>query len=568
MGFSLAQAGVRDKLKSMQIMDTIKKLFSALSKRKKPLFLLLTLASGIFALWPFHNFQYFLAQGDHGRELYCYKKAMDGAVLYRDFSWLYGPFFLYYFGIFLKLFGTTIQSILLAQNLLILSVGVLIYLIGAVFISPALAYICALWYWAYRGVEFFYSYHHSGGLVVILTILLCTLRYARKPRRAYVYSGFAGVLVLILTRLNMGLAIFVAYVLSLFLTDLFKKDPLIKQKAFSYIKLSLLVLAISTAVYWCLVSPLPKYVINQTFPYTKSQLAAVEVSIFGTVLLGFKTLLRAFSANWQRVFLGLALILSIVQFIILCSRKKLPKEALTRIIVIYTCLTVFLIFALHEFIGSGVSFRLNWGLPIFMIIVFYTIYYLISLGPKTIFTPTVNIYIFLVLFCVGFIQISATRKIINSFKVPVQLLHVGETKIYVAQHPLWMRTVTDAVGYMKQHIPEDEKIFSLPHDAIYYFLSGRDGATRQLALFEHTHIPEEQELKIIADLEQHQVRWVVISSRVRSLEFGMGTFGKTHCRILYKYLKNNFGVEAQFGDWSVPAGWVGNHGVQILKRKK
>ncbi|MCA9408303.1 MAG: hypothetical protein KC733_06415, partial [Candidatus Omnitrophica bacterium] len=57
---------------------------------KKIIYLLLTLACGILILSPLLDFQYFLSPGDHGRELFAFKKTMDGAAVYKDFSWMYG----------------------------------------------------------------------------------------------------------------------------------------------------------------------------------------------------------------------------------------------------------------------------------------------------------------------------------------------------------------------------------------------------------------------------------------------------------------------------------------------
>ena len=43
----------------------IKTILSKLSGKEKEGFLLLTIIVGILVLWPLHNFQHYLAQGDH-----------------------------------------------------------------------------------------------------------------------------------------------------------------------------------------------------------------------------------------------------------------------------------------------------------------------------------------------------------------------------------------------------------------------------------------------------------------------------------------------------------------------
>src|SRR3989338_9208935 len=152
----------------MPLNAPLKPLISYITARKKTFFLLLTLIAGIYILWPLHNFQNYLAQGDHGRDLYCFKLAMEGAVPYRDFSWLFGPLMPYYYSVFYFLGGVSIQSVLAGYGLLVLLTGILIYLACSVFLSPAISFTCAIWYWGFRGIEFFYPYNHSGGLLAIV----------------------------------------------------------------------------------------------------------------------------------------------------------------------------------------------------------------------------------------------------------------------------------------------------------------------------------------------------------------------------------------------------------------
>ncbi|HQP11881.1 MAG TPA: hypothetical protein PK470_03860, partial [Candidatus Omnitrophota bacterium] len=74
-------------------------ILSRMIRHKRWLFFLLTLLAGLYILAPLHDFQYQLSTGDHGPELYSFKKALDGALPYRDYSWLYGPFLLYYYAL-------------------------------------------------------------------------------------------------------------------------------------------------------------------------------------------------------------------------------------------------------------------------------------------------------------------------------------------------------------------------------------------------------------------------------------------------------------------------------------
>ncbi len=82
------------------------------------LLLILLFLAGLLILWPYHNFQEYLAQGDHGRDLYAGQAVLRGETPYKDFWWVYGPFMPYYYAVFLKLFGPAISSILLGYGIL------------------------------------------------------------------------------------------------------------------------------------------------------------------------------------------------------------------------------------------------------------------------------------------------------------------------------------------------------------------------------------------------------------------------------------------------------------------
>ena len=86
--------------------------------RSKTGFLIFTLLAGIFILAPQRDFQLFLAQGDHGRDLYCFKATLDGQLPYRDYWWVYGPLMPFYYSLFLKFFGIQVPSILLGKIVL------------------------------------------------------------------------------------------------------------------------------------------------------------------------------------------------------------------------------------------------------------------------------------------------------------------------------------------------------------------------------------------------------------------------------------------------------------------
>ena len=541
----------------------IKTILSKLSGKEKTFFLLLTIAAGILILWPLHNFQHYLAQGDHGRDLYCFKKVMEGSLPYRDFSWLFGPLMPYYYSLFYLLGGVSIQSVLFGQILLIFLVGIFVYMICSVFLPPSISFVCAFWYWSFRGAEFFYTYNHIGGLLALLITLYCVFRYIQNNKNRYIYAGFISILALMLIRLNMGVSTLIAFVPSLFLIDLIQKNRKIPEKRRLYLFLALGTLTITFSIYWFLLHPLPKYAIYQSFPYGKTQRADPSFSTFGIILHSWKMLAAYFTATLAQKIFGLILFLATIQSSILIFSNKSPQRFKKNAFLAFSSLFIFLVLSLHEFVASGVFYRLFWTFPLLLIILFY----LIATATRNISSAAVKLLILLTLFLPPFWNIQNEIRAIQAFKNPGHELKVGTNKVYTFQDPKWFQTVTGAVNFIKGNTRPDEKILVLPLDPIYLFLSERDSATRQLVFFEHINIGEEQERTIISEMETNGANWAVISNRSASHERGMGIFGQTYCPLLARYLRDHFEPVAVFGDGMGPPGWISNHGVQILKRE-
>ncbi len=193
-------------------------------------------------------------------------------------------------------------------------------------------------------------------------------------------------------------------------------------------------------------------------------------------------------------------------------------------------------------------------------------HYFMETGGKTIFTSPIKFLVITTLLTPAIFQIRDLKQYVNSFKTPDHLLHIGNNRVYTTQPPDWFQAVAETTHYVNLNTDPHEKILALPHTSLYYFLTHRDSATRQLDFFLHNDIPQEQELETISDMEMNHVNWVIFDNRTHSLEPGMGTFGITHCPEIADYLNKNFDEVAVFGDWNNPGGWAWNHGTRMLKR--
>ena len=144
---------------------------------------------------------------------------MQGAVPYKDYSWVLGPLMPYYYSSIFRLFGASIQSALLGQNILILLAGMIIFLTCALLLSPSMSFIAALCYWTVRGTEFFYTYTHIGGLAALLGTILFFMKYLKEPRKKHALYGYLCILLLIFVRLNIGVATLFIFSVFLYVAD-------------------------------------------------------------------------------------------------------------------------------------------------------------------------------------------------------------------------------------------------------------------------------------------------------------------------------------------------------------
>ena len=205
-----------------------------LKHHAKCLVLLLVLGSGIIITAPYANFQDFLSQGDHGRDLYAAQAVYRGELPYKDFWWVYGPLMPYYYGLFFKIFGTKISSMILGKLILRILGGILICL-GLMEVSSAIAaFLCACWFMLFQQ-DFFFTYNHLGGIVMILGVAFCLLSYIKKNSSKAAWGALGFIFTLCLIKINFGLAALAVCVITVGVCDFVRRIPFnTAKKAFLY----------------------------------------------------------------------------------------------------------------------------------------------------------------------------------------------------------------------------------------------------------------------------------------------------------------------------------------------
>lgn len=521
--------------------------------------LILTILAGFFLLYPFTDVQYYLSQGDHGRDLYAFEQTTRGAKAYQDYWWVYGPLMPVYYSWVERWLGTTIQSILIAETFLHLLSGIFIFLTLSVFFSPWIGLSGTLWFWVFKE-DFFFTYNHSGGITMLTLIVYSLFLYLKNPRTGYLILGLTGIFLLSLIKLNFGLSAFLVFLIAFSLIDFLNKRPFLSQKRYVYLASFVLPILI-LIIYGMMLKGLSIEEIRQCLPYLKGD-QPYETSLWRVAQSYLTFVFHNMTTGWPNFLFAFLLIISIIQSFYVMFKNKDDRILRDRRVLMIVILILFLLANAHEYLMSGVLYRSYWMRPVQVLLMFAFMAMAIENFPRAIkwlFYTTILLS--------AFLNVQAKLQLTNQIKIPQQYLSHPKAKIFVGNSPQWIETVNQTTEYLSTHLKNQETFLALPYDCLYYYLTGKTSPTRQLIFFEHIKIPPEQEQKIIQDLEDKHMNWVVLSSRFNSAEHGLGVLGKTYCPLLGKYLKENFSVEAAFGDWQNPPGWVWNHGTKILKRK-
>jgi len=527
-------------------------------ERKKSIFLLLTILAGIVILYPHLNFQPYLAPGDHGRDLYTYQKTFEGGIPYKDFATNNGPLMPYYYSFFYHLFDVSISSTLVGYNFGILLAGILIYLICSSYLDPLLSFCASLWYWAFRGYEFFYTYNHIGGIVMMLASVYFFACYVKNSRPKFIYFGFLSIALLLLIRVTIGLSTLVTFFLFLVIQNWTCED---KAQRINVLKHFLIIVGISMGtalIYWFLTKSLPFYSGLRDVSYWKyfglENIPHAFVAFFHIAQMHF------FSSIPKILFtliLSTALIATFIKLINRASDHKYKKQ----LSIVLGLIVTLAVLNLGELLATGIWFYAIWNLCLLPIIFFYAF----NIGfchlkrlPKVL--------IVFILFLLPLLSIFNNSRFLAEVKNPANELRIGKNNVYLlpTQRPL-IYTLTNATLFLVSQIGEDEKFLSIPYDPIYYYLSNRGSATR---LLETLNISELKEQDLLKEIEKNKINQILISNRAyRDSDKRFGVLGKDYGKRLQRYIDNNFENIATFGPWESTSGWITNHAVKIYRRK-
>jgi hypothetical protein len=541
-------------------MITTPKRFSNPLSNARWVFLLLTVLLGLLILWPWLHFQDWLSAGDHGRDLEAAQEVLRGKTVYRDYWWVYGPLMPYYYAIFYKIFGISIQSILLGKFLIKLTAGILCYLAVSISFRPLTALMATLWFWTFAQ-DFFFTYSHIGGIMMVMAVIWCLMRYIREQKTSTLWQGLILCFVLSMIKVNFGLSSLATLMASVFFVDRMNNVPFSSPKKLFYFLGIIAVPGAIFLIYWQLLSPLPLYEIRQCLPYSNAD-QPYNTTPWSAVVSFLKIAWGEASRSAALLIFYILTFFCLIQTSIVWFKNELEpkqKKILTMTVIV---LSIYILANFHEYLKSGVWYRWFWAQPPLIVLVFI----IFETATQNLHKIIRSLLWAVIALMVGIIVISSWQAAIR-FKNPQQKIAGARGGVYVANPEDWVQTVNATTEYLNNTLKPDETFFALPYDIIYYYLTGRPSPSRQTIFFEHINIPLEQERKIIQEIEEKKVNYIVVSNRFMSPERGLGTLGKTYCPVIGKYINDNFIPVIRFGDWQHVPGWGWAHGTMILKRK-
>ncbi len=526
----------------------------------KNFFFPLAVIAGILIIGQSFDIHGYLSTGDHGRDLYAFERTLHGEIAYQDYWWVYGPLMPFYYALFIKSYGINILSVLLGKAILKFSAGLFLFLAVSRIAHPATALLGTIWFYLFSQ-DFFFTYNHIGGILAANIIAAMLLAYVRNQRLDYLWAAAATSFILCFIKVNFGFAGFIATAAAAFIVDKAYNTPPSPAKPAFYRTVLIYMPVVAITAYGFLFRGMPLYEIRQCMPYLNADQPYNTLPWIALSNAWGLFVQKLFTSRLDFFFAAI-IITSCIRIAYLAAHKRLANAEDKRHILALAILGLYFLLNFHEYLKSGVWYRGLWAQPIEFMFFFTTISLAIRQNSRTL-----RAIAWIMIALLAYSGWRAQSSVMANIHTPAQYMTDNKVKVYVNNSSSWIQTVESTATFLNANLKPGEQFFTLPYDALYYYLTGRKSPTQLLIFFEHINIPPEQEKNIIADLESKRVNWVVASSRMNARERGLGILGITYCPLIGKYLQDNFTRVAQFGDWQHEPGWGWNHGTLILKRK-
>jgi len=324
-----------------------------------------------------------------------------------------------------------------------------------------------MWFLIFRH-NFFYTYNHTGGVLLLVYMLYCAFRYIKDRDISHIYFSLMLAFLLCLVKLNFGIVALCALLVSIYCIDFHDVRTKKISNSFLYLKALTVIPVIVFMIYYVYLQEVSWVAIRQCFPFLSS-----DHPYSSSIAASLRTYLEIWAEqNLQthagQVFSAIAA-LSILHILVsLFSKRNDKREAWNIYYALMTCV-IFFLFCLHEFLLSNIPYRSLWSEPFLYVAVFLLLGFSIKRLP--------NVAKILLFVALSYIIGSTALKgylAIEQNKTPDKYLSINRAKIYVNNAPAWIKTVTATTNYLEKNLKFDETFLAIPYDPLYYFLTGKD----------------------------------------------------------------------------------------------
>jgi len=342
------------------------------------IYIVLVITLGIIVSIPGLNFQPGIAQGDHGLNLYAFGQTQAGKVPYQDYLWYAGPLMPYYYSLFFHVLGASPQAVMIGKCLLVILSGVFCSLALVSCVTPLTALTAVVWYYVFNP-QFTHSYNHIGATAMMMPALFFVLQFIKTQNRRLLWGNLACLFVINCIRFNIGLSLGVATAVVVWLKGRSSSSGA-GQSNFLFYSGGLGGITLLTAgVYLFFLRGLPPDYIHQCFPYLGMSQAQGPISLIEAVKNYLSiSMTVAFTTRYIYSFFVAVVIISIIHAVLMIMRRGTSNTQLKHSFWVIGILSLYHVITLHEFLKSGVYYRLYWSVPFLFMAAFVLIDLLLS----------------------------------------------------------------------------------------------------------------------------------------------------------------------------------------------
>ncbi len=456
-------------------------------------------AVGLFLLGKLLIFQYDLFTGDEGVNLFVFWRASLGELVYRDFSWNYGPLAPFIFGTLFNWFGVSVQLVRLVY-IFVGAIGVgLAFRIARFFMPPFWAGIASLASFSYLSLPP-HSYNHIFGTLSALWVVALFLSVLKRPggRSRPFWMGLGAGVGLLTKPLPMGVGIFGSVILFVVITELIdqiKRNPRTfnAMPLLGYYGLGAFCLVAPFLIYLLTHMPAQKLLMN-LFPTTSGvgvwRYHASYPNLFSETFWSGLAHLSGFfpkvkEAVWHLV------VVSLWWSPVVCAGAGFLFFRKDRAVLFLSLFSV-LIYAQPLITGSnGIGFLLQ--VPfVLLIYFFYRLWNLQTLlsRPSALRLLQAGIACFVGYFILFSSYVDMPLQKMRG-KVPLSINVARGIQV----PPHIKKMYEDTVTYIRQQTAPQDGIFVVSIEPIYYFLSQRDPVVKDEFVTLRAGIVEDKKFK-------------------------------------------------------------------------